>query len=101
MDIAATVIVPVAQVDTARTIGTPDPENPQWRFNRPLTTDPTGPSNSSAEVTHYVSSGAADAGLLALIVNLPGVIVDYVVTEEHGWQTTIAANGLYTIAEEI
>lgn len=98
-DIAATVIVPIAVVDTARTIGVPDPNNPQWRFNRALTTDPTGPSNSSAEITDYVSSGAADAGLLALIVQLPGVIADY--DPEHTWQDTLAANGRYIIMDEI
>ena len=93
-DIAATVIVPVAVVDTARTIG-----GDQWTFVRALTTDPTGPSNSSAEITDYVSSGAADAGLLALIVQLPGVIADY--DPEHTWQDTLAANGRYIIMDEI
>lgn len=93
-DIAATVIVPVAQIDTARLIG-----GDQWAFRRALTTDPTGPSNPAAEITDYGSSGAADAGLLALIVQLPGVIADY--DPEHSWQDTLAANGRYIIAEEI
>lgn len=93
-DIAATVIVPIDQVATARLIG-----GDQWAFRRALTTDPTGPTNSSAEITDYVSSGAADAGLLALIVQLPGVIADY--DPEHSWQDTLAANGRYTILEEI
>lgn len=93
-DIAATVIVPVAQVATARTIG-----GDQWAFRRALTTDPTGPSNPDAEVTDYVSSGAADAGLLALIVQLPGVIADY--DPNHTWQDALAANGRYIIADEI
>jgi hypothetical protein len=94
-DIAATVIVPIAQVDTARTIG-----GDQWRFIRPLTTDPTGPSNPDAEVTDYVSSGQADAGLLALILQLPGVIADY--DHNHTWQDTLAAEDpqRYTNKEE-
>lgn len=93
-DIRATVIVPIAQVDTARTIG-----GNQWTFIRALTTDPTGPSNTEAEITDYGSSGAADAGLLALIVQLPSVIADYDPT--HTWQDTLAANGRYIIADEI
>jgi len=93
-DITATVIVPIAVVDTARTIG-----GDQWRFVRPLTTDPTGPTNPDAEVTDYASSGAADAGLLALIVQLPGVIADY--DPAHSWQDTLAANGRYLIEEVI
>lgn len=98
-DIAATVIVPIAQVETARTIGAPDPNNPQWRFIRALTTDPTGPSNPDAEVTDYVSSGQADAGLLALIVQLPGVLAFYTGT----WQEALAAADpqRYTIMEVI
>lgn len=93
-EIAATVIVPVAVVDTARTIG-----SDQWRFTRELTTDPTGPSNAGAEITDYGSSGAADAGLLALIVQLPGVVADF--DPNHTWQDTLAANGRYIILEEI
>lgn len=97
-DIAATVIVPIAVVDTARTIGASDSVNP-WTFNRALTTDPTGPSNPDAEITDYGASGAAEAGLLALIVQLPGVIADY--DPEHTWQDTLAANGRYIIMDEI
>lgn len=95
-EIAATVIVPVDQVATARIIGASDPVN-SWTFPRALTTDPTGPSNPAAEITDYGASGAGDAGVLALIVMLPGVVVDY--TEN--WQAVLAANGRYIIADEI
>jgi hypothetical protein len=67
-DIYATVIVPVGQLDSARIIG-----GNQWGFIRALTSDTDG----APPPTHYVSSGQADAALLALIVNLPGVIVNY------------------------
>jgi hypothetical protein len=87
-DIYATVICPADQVDTARTIG-----GNQWAFPRALTTDPS----NVPPATDYGSSGDADAALLALIVALPGVVVNYTDT----WQDALAAAGRYLVAEEI
>jgi len=97
-DIAATVIVPAAVVETARTIGSSDSVNP-WTFPRALTTDPTGPSNPDAEITDYDASGTADAGLLALIAQLRGVVVNFTDT----WQDSLNAADpqRYIIAEEM
>lgn len=89
-DISATVAVPADQVDAARYIGIPgagtENENPQWAFVRALTDSPGGEN-----ITHYLSSGAADAALLALIVNLPGVLVVY----PEGAQAALASWGLH------
>lgn len=87
-DIYATVAVPAASVDTARTIG-----GSQWAFARALTTD----ANGAPPATHYGSSGSADAALLALILALPDVLVDYTNTATDA----LAGFGLHFVAEEI
>jgi hypothetical protein len=89
-DIYATVAVPADQVDTARNIG-----GDQWAFSRALTTDSSG----APPATHYGSSGEADAALLALIVNLPGVQVNY--DENVSATDAIAAMGLHFVVEEV
>lgn len=89
-DIYATVTCPLDQLDTARQIG-----GDQWAFSRALTTDAEG----DPPATHYGSSGDADAALLALIVNLPGVQVNY--DENVSPTDAIAAMGLRFVVEEI
>lgn len=88
-DIYATVAVPVASLDAARTIG-----GDQWSFTRACTSDPEG----DPPATHYATSGQADAALLALIVaSLPNVLVNYTDTGVDaltGW-------GLRFVVEEI
>lgn len=93
-DIYATVAVPAAEVNTARTIGIPTSENPQWAFTRTLTTD----VNGTPPVTHYATSGQADAALLALIIaSIPDVLVNYT----DSGQDAIAGFGLHFVVEEI
>lgn len=93
-DIYATVAVAAADVDTARTIGAPDQNNPQWAFTRACTTDTQG----DPPATHYACSGQADAALLALIVaSLPGVQVNYTDTGVDA----LTGFGLRFVVEEI
>lgn len=87
-DIYATVAVPASEVATARTIG-----GDQWAFPRKLTIDPAG----AEPATHYGSSGSADAALLALILALPDVQVNYT----DPWQDALTGFGLYIVAEEL
>lgn len=89
-DIYATVAVPLDQLDTARNIG-----GEQWSFSRALTTD----ANGEPPATHYGSSGDADAALLALIVNLPGVLVNF--DENVSPTAALAGFGLYFVADEV
>jgi hypothetical protein len=68
-DIYATIAVPVADVETARSIG-----SDQWMFTRACTTD----ANGAPPATHYATSGQADADLLALILlSVPSTLVNY------------------------
>lgn len=88
-DIYATVAVPAASVDTARTIGTG-----QWLFSRACTTD----ANGAPPATHYACSGQADAALLALIVaSLPDVQVNYT----DSGADALVGFGLHFVVEEI
>lgn len=89
-DIYATVAVPLDQLDAARNIG-----GDQWGLTRALTTD----ANGAPPATHYGSSGKADAVLLALIVNLPGVLVNY--DENVSPPDALTGFGLRFVVEEV
>lgn len=87
-EIFATVKCPAAQVNAARQIG-----GDQWAFGGQFTTDPAG----ALPVTHYISSGSADAGLLALIAMIAGVVVSF----DSNPYNVLAEWELYPIAEEL